>query len=413
MNFEKIKNTILVKKNISIGILISLSVITGAVLFYRNHVSPGAADNNLFTSTQNAVVPASVIISPLPSPTPKPDFKNLKAKGLYLTGWTVGDMKKVEKFVKIANETEINTFVVDIKDDDGFVGYESDVASVREAKAWRHKYKVAPVIKAFHDNSIYVIGRVTCFKDPVLAKARPELAIQSTHGSSWRDKDGRPWLDPYNKDCWKYLIDIAKEGINKGFDEIQFDYVRFANDGDTRAMDFSKYNGKQKFEAINEFLDYAKKEIPDNKISADVFGIICESPGDTEKIGQNLDSVGKNIDYLSPMVYPSHYAVGQIVNKVPFPKPDMDPYGVVYNTMLKAKTRIAQIPDYKAKMRPYIQNFTAPWLGKGYYQSYKEVQVREQIKGIYDAGYEEWLVWEATNNYSLDAFEKETPVVKQ
>ena len=411
MNFEKIKTKLIDKKNFFIGILITFLLISVAVLFYRNQALKVSLNQPLTIgaeSNEKVAVPASIMLTPISTPKPaRPDFTDIKAKGLYLTGWTVGDMKKVEKFVDIANETEINSFVVDIKDDDGYVGYESNIPSVREVKGWKNKYKVEPVIKAFHDNNIYVIGRIVCFKDPVLAKAKPELAIRNVNGNVWKDKDGRPWLDPYNEDSWPYIIEVAKEGVKNGFDEIQFDYVRFANDGDKRLMDFSKYSPKQKYEAINEFLDFAKKELPEVKVSADVFGIICESPADTEGIGQNLDTVGKKIDFLSPMVYPSHYAVGQIVNNVRFLKPDLDPYGVVYNTMLKAKSRIAQIQDYKAKMRPYIQNFAAPWLGKGYYQPYRETQVKEQIKAIYDAGYDEWLVWEATNSYSLNAFSKE------
>jgi hypothetical protein len=108
------------------------------------------------------------------------------------------------------------------------------------------------------------------------------------------------------------------------------------------------------------------------------------------------------------MSYPSHYAVGQIVNKVKFDKPDLDPYGVVYNTLLKAKDRISKVDGYRAQVRPYLQDFTASWLGKGYYQSYGVDQVKQQIKAVYDAGYDEWILWDANNHYSEAALQKKS-----
>lgn len=348
--------------------------------------------------------------TPAPTETVKPADKDVKVKALYLTGWTVGSTKKVQHYADLANTTEINSYVVDIKDDDGYVGYESQVPEVREVGGWMKKYDVDKVLKTFHDNNVHVIGRIVCFKDPVLSSKKPDLAIKDVRGGLYKTKntDGKmiTWLNPYEKGSWSYLVDIAKEAVAKGFDEIQFDYVRFANDGVKKNMDFSAYT-QPKDQAIDEFLAYAHKELPGVVLSADVFGIICESPADTEGIGQNLDTIGKNINYISPMAYPSHYALGQIVNKVKFSKPDLDPYGVVYNTLLKAKNRIADISDYKADVRPYLQDFTATWIGKGNYQSYGAEQVKQQIKATYDAGYDEWILWDASNKYSEAALQKQ------
>lgn len=331
----------------------------------------------------------------------KPDT----VKALYLTGWTAGDTTRLNHFVELAKKTEINAYVVDIKDDDGLVGYESELPAVKELKAWLKKYNVDKVIKTFHDNDIYVIGRVVCFKDPVLSSKRADLAVKNTSGELWRDNNNMTWLDPYNRECWPYLIDIAKEAVQNGFDEIQFDYIRFPNDGNKKAMNF---NNKEieKFDLINEFVLYAKKELPGVILSADVFGIICESPEDTEDIGQYLELIGKDIEYISPMVYPSHYALGQIVNNVKFAKPDLEPYAVVYNSLIKAKSRISNAEDYKADIRPYLQGFTAPWLRKGNYQVYGPSQIKEQIKAVYDAGFTEWIIWDPSNKYPEDAFEK-------
>jgi len=346
--------------------------------------------------------------SPEKSEPIKKKREPVKVKALYLTGWTVGIMDNVNHYIELAKTTEINAYVVDIKDDDGFVGYESNVPMVREIGAWKNKYDADKVLKAFHDNDIYVIGRLVCFKDPILSSKKPELAVKNSSGGVWKDNHNLTWLNPYNKDAWPYLIEIAKEAVNKGFDEIQFDYIRFPNDGNKKAMSFGDTEIK-KYEIINEFLAYAKSELQDIPVSADVFGIICESPADTEDIGQYLELIGKDIDYISPMVYPSHYAVGQEVNSVKFMKPDLDPYGVVYNSLVKAKDRISKIEgyEYKAGVRPYLQDFTASWLGKGYYQAYGPEQVRQQIKAVYDAGYEEWILWDAGNTYSEEAILKE------
>jgi|LSQX01.2.fsa_nt_gb hypothetical protein len=334
----------------------------------------------------------------------------IKVKALYLTGWIVGSSKRVEHYVELANTTEINAYVVDIKDDDGFVGYESQVPEVQANGTWKKKYNPDTVLKEFHDNDIYVIGRLVVFKDPLYSIKRPDLAIKNKNGGLWKEKGKSTWLNPYNKENWDYTISIAKEAVEKGFDEIQFDYTRFPGNEKSNPMDFSGIE-QEKYEAICEFLAYAKEKIPEVPISADVFGIILESPKDTENIGQYLEFIGKDIDYICPMVYPSHYAIGQIVNNVKFNLPDHEPYGVVYNSLVKGKSRIDQVEGYNAKVRPYLQDFTASWLkdkkGNKLYIPYEEEQVRLQIQAVYDAGYEEWIFWDAKNTYHEEAFLKE------
>jgi hypothetical protein len=345
------------------------------------------------------------VSTPAPTQTPvKTDANPIKVKALYLTGWTVGHDKQVQHYIDLAKSTEINSYVIDIKDDDGLIGYESSIPLAKEIKSWTKKYDVDKVVKAFHDNNIHLIGRVVCFKDPYLSSKVPDLAVKNIHGGLFKSKttDGThiTWLNPVNKDSWPYLIDVAKEGLAKGFDEIQFDYVRFPNDGDKKAMDFGTTT-QERYQVIDDFLAYARKEMPGAKLSADVFGIICESPADRENIGQNLEYVGKDIDYISPMAYPSHYAAGQIVNKVKFPAPDLDPYGVVYNTLVKAKARISKVEGYSAKIRPYLQDFTASWIRpKSNYQPYGPEQLRQQINAVYAAGCDEWIIWDANNHYS-------------
>lgn len=340
--------------------------------------------------------------------SPKTANKDIKVKALYLTGWTVGNKSKRDDFIELAKTTEINSFVVDIKDDDGMVGYESNIPTVREAGTWKEKYNAEQVLKEFHENNIHVIGRIVCFKDPAYSIKKPELAVKHINGGLWKENkksEEITWLNPDKRETWPYLVAIAKEAADKGFDEIQFDYVRFPN-GDRSKMDFGRKD-LVKYEVINEFLAYARKELPEVILSADVFGIICESPGDREDIGQYFEMIGKKLDYISPMAYPSLYAQGQIVNSIAFPKPDLDPYGVVYNTLLKAKDRISKTEGYNANVRPYLQGYTANWLPQGYFQSYGAAQYRQQIQAVYSAGYEEWIFWDANNRYiGTSAFEK-------
>ena len=324
-------------------------------------------------------------------------------KGLYLSGWKVGEPEALKHFIELTHRTEINTYVIDVKEDDGYVSYPSEVAQVKKSKNWMEKYNPVQTLAAFHANNIRVIGRIVCFKDPVLPVERPDLALKDKSGHIWKDQNGIAWLNPYKKDSWKYLVDIAKEALKLGFDEIQFDYVRFTTNGDISTIDFEN-SGMEKYEAINGFLSFARKQMPSAILSADVFGIICESPKDMEGIGQYLELIGKDVDYISPMVYPSHYALGQIVNDVMIPKPDLDPYTVVFNAITKAKNRISILKNYRAKLRPYLQDFTDSSLGIGNFQKYGALQIRQQINAVYDAGYQGWIFWNINGEYSEDGF---------
>lgn len=338
----------------------------------------------------------------------QPEPERVKVKAIYLSGTSAGSTKVLDRYIDIINKTELNSVVIDVKEG-GRVNYVSSIPNVADNGLYVKYYDVDKVLKKLHDNNIYVIGRVVCFRDDGLASKRPDLAVKKVDGSIWKEGKLGAWTNPYEEEVWQYNIDIAKEAVSKGFDEIQFDYVRFP----TAKKSEVNYNGNTvpKVDAISSFLKLAKEEIHDGlgiPVSADVFGIIAESPSDGRAIGQDLEKVGMDIDYISPMVYPSHYAKGQEVNGVKFPKPDFDPYGVVYQTLLKAKERISKIPGYTAKIRPYLQDFTASYLHKGDYQQYGAEQVRQQIKAVYDAGCEEWILWDGANTYTVDAFEKDS-----
>ena len=348
----------------------------------------------------------------------KPSIEQVKIKAVYLTGPSASLSKKVDSIIEIAKKTELNAVVIDIKED-GLVNYQSNVPMVKQYGLEIKYYNPEKLIKKFHENGIYVIGRIVTFKDSRIATKRADLAIKNSNGQIWKENGTTPWLNPYNKETWAYNIAIAKEAVSKGFDEIQFDYVRFPT-GKTSEFNYGQ-NPPPKSEAINGFLAEAQKEIYQKynvPISADVFAIITESKGDAEKIGQKIEEVGKDIYCINPMIYPSHYAnnakkgvmangVGQKINGVSFTKPDLEPYKVVYNALLSAKTKTSSVTGYKAKIRPYIQAFTAKYLPAGYFQVYGPEQIKQQIKAVYDAGYQEWILWDPRNNYQESYFQKE------
>jgi len=383
--------------------------------------SQGAATTTSETSSSTATASNSTVITQEPQTTNglqlSPSIKQIKVKAVYLTGNSAGLTSRVDNIIDIANKTELNTVVIDIKED-GALNYESSLDIVKKYGKQTKLYNPEKVLKKFHDNGIYVIGRIVTFRDKTLAKSRADLAIKTSRGTLWLENGENPWTNPYNEEVWDYNIAIAKEAISKGFDEIQFDYVRFP----TGKKDDFNYgaNVPTKAEAINGFLAKAQKELYEGlgvPVSADVFAIIIESKGDGESIGQRINEVGKDIYCISPMIYPSHYAnnakrgvmangVGQKINGVTFTKPDFEPYKVMYNALMSAKTKIAAVPGYKAKVRPYIQAFTAKYLPNGYYQTYGAKQIQEQIKGVYDAGYEEWILWNPSNKYQEGYFNK-------
>ncbi|MDQ2087578.1 putative glycoside hydrolase [Herbivorax sp. ANBcel31] len=336
-----------------------------------------------------------------------------KARAVYITGASAGNEAFLNNIINLIKTTELNAVVLDIKED-GKVNYKSDIKSVRDIKAYNNLYDVDSVLKKLKDNDIYVIGRLVCFRDNYLARKRGDLAIKSHDGSIWKENNAIAWTNPFNREVWEYNIEIAKEAVDKGFDEIQFDYVRFPT-----ASSKEVYYGEDvppKADAISDFLKKAASVLHKKGalVSADIFAIVCESSGDTEGIGQVLERVGMDIDYISPMIYPSHYAndskgmmgngVGQSINGVVFTAPDLQPYEVVYNVLEKTKNRISKVEGYRADVRPYLQGFTASYLPKGYYQTYGPKQIKQQIKAVYDAGFEEWIIWEAGNNYMEESF---------
>jgi hypothetical protein len=264
------------------------------------------------------------------------------------------------------------------------------------------------VIDTLNQNDIYPIARIVTFKNSIAANSKPELAIKNKSGAVWKDYKKNSWLNPYNKDSWEYPISVAEEAADLGFKEVQFDYVRFPTDGDRSQIDYGQAGSEKTMaQAISEFLSYARERLHKKGVvvSADVYGLVTTVKDDMG-IGQHLETAAASVDVLCPMVYPSHYAYGSYGIKYP----DLEPYKTVFTSLSTAKQRIDAMPSdvQKAKMRPWLQDFTGSWLRpKSAYKVYTAADVRAQIKAAYDSGLSEWILWNAGNKYTEEALLKQ------
>lgn len=317
----------------------------------------------------------------------------------------LGAAANLDKSITLAQNSEINAFVIDLKESNG-VMFNSTNALANEIGVVKSYYNLADVIKKCHDNDIKVIGRIVCFKDPEFAKQKPEYVIKDASGNIlyFKNEGKNSFANPYDTRTWDYIIDIALEAVTAGVDEIQFDYVRFPTGGTTSGE--KTYFGDPattptKVEVINRFLQTARIRISDEygiPFSADVFGIILSSASDGASLGQDWTTVGlTGVDSLCPMLYPSHYALNTTLNGKNFDKPDYYPYDVLFNALAMGK-KDASVPGY-AVVRPYLQAFTASYIGEGNYITYGYDQINAQIKAVQDSGYSEWVLWNPSAKY--------------
>ncbi|TCT14668.1 hypothetical protein EDC18_105150 [Natranaerovirga pectinivora] len=331
-------------------------------------------------------------------------FEPVKVKGIYVSGHTAGSQQSLDNLIQLANETEINSFVIDVKNDDGFVTFKVDVPLVNELNTDRNIIRnINSVMDQLYDNNIFPIARIVVFKDNYLAHNMKDFAIKNPDGSLWYYKNVA-WVNPYNRDSWEYIIDICKEAAKVGFKEIQFDYIRFEATSTLLNADLG-YDSEEvkRTEVIAEFLDYAREELESYNviISADVFGIVFHSQRDANTLGQDYIEMSKRLDVISPMVYPSHYGFGGYYGTPRDIHPDWFPYEILYGSMMNSNQVLDTMDegDPRPIVRPWLQAFTATYLRAPHFRVYRGPELREQIQGVYDAGLEEWLLWNARSNY--------------
>lgn len=326
----------------------------------------------------------------------------MDVKGIYVTGPMAGTTVQMNQLVGLCQNTEVNTMVIDIKNDDGEITYPMDLDIVQEIGASvNYITDIKGLVKELKKKDIYLIARIVAFKDPILAEKKPEFSLKNKDGSRFQDKAGLSWVNPYHKGVWEYLIDISKEAAALGFDEIQFDYIRFSTDSGMKNVHFGEEAvDKSKTQIITEFTRYAYEQLKPFGVfvSADVYGAIIDSKTDQDIVGQDYIEMAKHLDYICPMIYPSHYADGSYGIEYP----DLEPYQLILTVLNKSKEELDKIPEgtHKAIVRPWLQDFTASWLSN--YKKYGAKEIKDQIKGVYDAGYEEWILWNGSNRYTKD-----------
>lgn len=356
----------------------------------KNHINISEGLSNVLgqlTASTTSSDPVKKAVDPNADITAQTPLQNPPEiiKAIYATGWSGGNAKSVDYFINLIKGTELNALVVDVKDYSGTVSYKMDVELIKKYGAVEVKIpKINSLIKKLHDQGIYAIARITVFQDPILAKARPDLALQSvSKGTIWKDNKGLAWMDPSSQEVWDYNIAIAKDVLSRGFDEVNFDYIRFVSDGNMSDIKYPVWDIKtSKQKVIGNFAKYLREALPGAKISADVFGLVTMNYDDLG-IGQKLEEILPYFDYVAPMVYPSHYASGFNGYK----NPALYPYEVVHMSMAEAAKRIkifsgatSTIQDdlNVARLRPWLQDFN---LGA----DYDKTKVRAQIEAVYDA----------------------------
>lgn len=330
---------------------------------------------------------------------PRPD----SVRALYVNGWAAGSRSRMAELIRIAEETEINAFVIDVKESDTYLVYDSTgIALAREIGADERpaSHWLPALIDTLQSRGIYPIARIVVFKDRLLAEKRPDLSIRDRDGDVWLDGNGKPWVNPFHREVWDYNISIAREALDMGFAEIQWDYVRFPDvTAETRArMVFPGARDVTREDNIRDFLEYSRARLGEYRvpIAADVFGLVTHMDGDVG-IGQQWETVIAAADVVLPMVYPSHYYNGMYG----FTRPHARPYEVVRIALEDAVRRtayVAESGEAVGEVMPWLEAMTATWLDPVI--EYGPAQVREQIQATHDAGLKSWTLWNPSSRYT-------------
>ena len=251
------------------------------------------------------------------------------------------------------------------------------------------------LIESLKERDLYVIARVAAFRDSYLAEKKPEWSLTLPDGSLYRDRQGMAWVDPYRHEVWDYLLEVGNEAKELGFDEVQFDYLRFPNEASAGQVvyDDAVIRGRSKTDTILECANYLYENLASQGlfVSADVFGTIIGSGVDSSAVGQDYTEMAKILDYIFGLEHP-----------------DMEPYKTIFGALQKSgkvlldASRADNHESRQAIVRPWLQDFTATYLGEGNYITYGAAEVAEEVRAVQDAGYEEWMLWSAANKYHLE-----------
>ncbi|UOQ92837.1 putative glycoside hydrolase [Halobacillus shinanisalinarum] len=326
-------------------------------------------------------------------------------RGIYVTGPSAGG-SNMEELTNLVETTDLNSMVIDVKEDHGNITFAPPEDSPYKDIAEPFIDDPRAMLEELEKKGIYPIARVVVFKDSLLAKERPELSY-TKNGEVWVNGKGEAFTNPFMKEVWEYNLGVAKKAAELGFQEIQFDYVRFPegfgsrddvldySQGDYADLELSDVDKRVK--AVTDFVEFAEEELSgyDVDVSVDIFGYaatIEEAPN----IGQNFSKISSHVDVISSMIYPSHWGpfFGMDV-------PDKHPYKTI-NEYAKVENTVLNKLEDPPTSRPWIQDFEAPWLYSGATKQYGKTEVEQQIKALQDNGINEYLIWNARNNYTAN-----------
>ncbi|MEK7479958.1 MAG: putative glycoside hydrolase [Patescibacteria group bacterium] len=381
------------------GIATAATSVGPKVSFMRNATTTPAALS--FGGTK----PEKPAATHIPTPTP--------VKAIYMTQCAVGTPSFRESLTKLIDSTELNAIVIDIRDYTGKIAFPTDNPALKEYVSDEcGANDMRAFVRDLHEKNIYVIGRITVFQNPAYTKAHPDEAVQKVGGGVWKDHKGLAFVDVGAKPYWDNVVELSKEAYALGFDELNYDYIRFPSDGDMKSAVYAWDPGKPKQEALERFFKYLHENVKPTGVvmSADLFGMTATNYDDLN-IGQVLERALPYFDFIDPMVYPSHYPTGFNGYK----DVNANSYNIVRFSMSKAvertvatTTSIASLaytrigtstpavyekPSYPAsKMRPWLQSFDYP-------VTYTGAMVAEQIKANTDAGLDSYLFWDPANKY--------------
>jgi len=385
-------------RGIALVFFLAVVLVIGATFFFSNksesiNYVASSTDTNS-TSTEEIKVE-----EPLPPLPPPVHIKTPEAvKGIYMTSWVASTNDWKEKLITFMDKSEVNAVVVDIKDYTGKISFE--VTDEELKKVGSDSSRISDIrgfVNNLHEKNIYVIARIAVFQDPFYVKYKPEVAVKRTNGEIWRDRKGLPWVDPCDQGFWDYIIKISKETEAVGFDELNFDYIRFASDGKMDDIDYTHCEPKiSKADLMERFYVYLQAGLKDVGVplSVDLFGMVSTNKDDLG-IGQVLEKAAPYFDYICPMVYPSHYPP----NYNGYKNPNLYPYEVIKLAMDTASDRLEAASTTPLKLRPWLQDFK---LGKVIYDA---TMIKKEKQAVYDAGLTSWLMWDPANKYTRGAFD--------
>lgn len=320
-------------------------------------------------------------------------LQRVRPKALYLSAWGIGDARLRGQALALLDRSELNALVIDVKGDTGIVPFRS--AAYAQAglgpQAPITVSDMPALLAQLRGRGLYLIARIVVFKDDRLAAAHPEWAVRDAQGGRWRDREGLSWIDPFRREAWPHSLALAEEAAVLGFDEVQFDYLRFP---DAAGLQFSEPNEQRaRIEAITGYLDAARERLAPHNVlvAADVFGYICWNEDDTG-IGQQLEALAAHADLLSPMLYPSGFSFGIPGHR----QPVAAPREIVQLSLQRALSRTALEPR---RLRPWLQAF------RDYAFDHREfgaAEIRAQIDAAEAVGTAGWMLWNAANHYDDD-----------